>query len=356
MKFSYTSAPATFLSIGLLFVASMHSLAQETDTTVVEDFSMYADADLADGARRFCTSKVLDQSPNKLISLGYDFQGIHMMNLAPFGAIPARDITVRSVQGIRFSANVPLVSKTNVLVNIGASYWESHYQIDNPSQHPLATSLQEQGLRTTGLTVTIFKPLNEVNFLFFQASADLNGDYYLPDFQSVSLTRYSGTVVYGWKKHDRLFYGFGVSRTYRVGEPNYIPVFLYNYTFPSRKWGVESVFPARGQVRRTFNTRTLAFFGYELEGQTYRINSWQGLNQIADPELRRSELRIRFTFERSIKDFIWVSAQVGLRYNWNFNLDDGDFFRGFAGEQPYIMENKLTNALYFNLSINLVSP
>ncbi len=314
---------------------------------------MYADAELAGDAKRFCTSKVFDQSPNKLISLGYDFQGGHDWALGTGST--ADQVRVRSVQGIRLGSNFPVISKTNLLLNLGVNYWESHYQVDDAESRPLANALASRGLRTTGITATVFKPLNEKNFIFAQSVFDLNGDYFFPDFQSLSYTRVSGTVIYGWKKHDRLLYGFGVSRTYRVGEANYIPVFMYNYTAPSRKWGVESVFPARANVRRTFNTRTLAFFGYELEGQTYRLASLRGFENIANPELRRSELRIRFTFERSLKDFVWISAQAGLRYNWSFNIDDGDFFRGF-GNQPYAIENDLTNAFYFNLSVNLVSP
>lgn len=333
------------------------AVAQQSDTTSVEeDFSQYADAELADGAKRFCTSKVFDQSPNKLISIGYDFQGGHDFTMQGFDRFPTTTVNVRSVQGLRIAGNFPVISKTNVLVNLGVNFWESRYTIDQPQQNVVTNALATRGLRTTGVSATVFKPLNEKNFLLIQANSDLSGDYYLPDFQSLSLLRYSATVVYGWKKHDRLLYGFGASRTYRIGEPNYIPVFMYNYTFPSRKWGVEAAFPARGQVRRSFNTRTLAFFGYELEGQTYRLASISETTRIADPELRRSELRLRFTFERSLKDFIWVSAQAGLRYNWSFNVDNNDIFRGFTGTQVYAIENTLSNALYFNVSINLVSP
>lgn len=348
------SIPSFFL---LLFCAS--SFAQKTDTTKVEveeeDFSMYADAELADGGKRFCTSKVFDLSPNKLISIGYDFQGGYDMRLNGWGSLPGTEVSVRSVQGIRVAGNFPIVSRTNVLLNLGVNFWESRFSIDGANQHPLTQRLAERGLRTTGITSTLFKPFNEKNFLLAQGVFDLNGDYYLPDFQSLSLTRFSATAVYGWKKHDRLMYGFGLSRTYRVGEQNVIPVFLYNYTAPSRKWGVESIFPARANLRRTFNTRTLGFFGYELEGQTYHMASLRGEQGIISPELRRSELRIRLTFERSIKDFVWVSVQTGLRYNWAFNLDDGNFFRGF-GDDPYLLENTLGNAFYANVSINLVSP
>jgi len=70
--------------------------AQETDSTLVEeDFSLYGEAELAGGGKRFCTSKVFDQSPNKLISFGYDFQGSHTMSLASTGTTAAGDFSVK---------------------------------------------------------------------------------------------------------------------------------------------------------------------------------------------------------------------------------------------------------------------
>ncbi|MFM7488668.1 MAG: DUF6268 family outer membrane beta-barrel protein [Cytophagales bacterium] len=329
--------------------------AQEADT--VEDYSMYGEAELAGGAKRFCTSKVFDLSPNKLISVGYDFQSGYQANLGAVGNVAPQGINNQNNCGLRIAANAPTILKTNVLLNLGATYWENFYSFGNGAAHPLAQSLQAYGLRTMGINFTLFKPFNEVNFLIVNGSADLNGNYSFENFQSLSTAKISATAIYGWKKHDRLQYGFGLARTYRIGELNYLPVFLYNYTFPSRKWGVEALFPARANLRRTYNSRTLAFFGYELEGNSYLIRNRgnefaSGINNL---ELRRSELRIRFTFERSIKDFLWFSLQAGLRYNMRFNVDDKEFFRGF-GDQPYLFENTLTNALYVNFSVNLVSP
>ncbi len=346
--------------LGLL---SWQALAQQSDTTVVEeDFSMYADAELADGAKRFCTSKVFDLSPNKLISVGYDFQAGYQMDFGMIGgaqsmANQAQSIQNRFNQGLRIAVNAPAISKTNVLLNLGFTYWDHLYSFDGRTTNALAQSLNQYGLRTTGVNFTLFKPLNEKQFIIVFGSADYNGNYSWNELQPFKYTKLSATGIYGWKKHDRLMYGFGISRTYRIGEMNYIPVMLYNYTFPSRKWGIEGLFPARGNVRRTFNARTLGFFGYELEGASYLIrNRGDEFEPALDNlELRRSELRVRFTFERSIKDFIWVSAQAGLRYNWMFNVDRNEFFRGF-GDDPYFITNTIGNPLYFNVSINLVSP
>ncbi len=331
------------------------AFSQDADT--VEDYSMYGEVELAGGAKRFCTSKIFDISPNKLISIGYDFQGGYRADLSGTANIPSQSLSNQRNHGLRIAANFPVISKTNILLNIGATYWEHFYNFDGAISNPLAQSLQNYGLRTMGLNFTLFKPFNEVNFLIVNGSADVNGNYSFSDFQSINTAKISATAIYGWKKHDRLQYGFGVARAYRIGELNYFPVFLYNYTFPSRKWGVEALFPARAALRRTFNSRTLAFFGYELEGNSYLIRN--GGNEfssgIDNLELRRSELRIRLVLERSIKDFIWFSLQAGLRYNTRFNVDSREFFRGFSG-QDYFFENSLSNSMFVNFSVNLVSP
>lgn len=341
-----------------------HVWAHQPDTTIVEeeDFSQYADAELADGGKRFCTSKVFDLSPNKLITVAYDFQAGYRMDFGQISGLSsapgqAQSIENRYNQGLRLAVNAPVISKTNVILNLGFTYWDHLYAFETAPVNGLARSLDRYGLRTTGVNFTLFKPLNEKQFLIVFGSADYNGNYSWDALHPFKYTKLSAMGVYGWKKHDRLMYGFGVARTYRVGELNYIPVMLYNYTFPSRKWGVEALFPARGQVRRTFNARTLGFFGYELEGASYLMSNRGGEfgSTLDNLELRRSELRIRFTFERSLKDFIWISAQAGLRYNWVFNVDRSEFFRGF-GDDPYFVDNTIANPLYFNISINLVSP
>jgi hypothetical protein len=149
-----------------------------------------------------------------------------------------------------------------------------------------------------------------------------------------------------------------LSRTYRAGDLNYIPVFLLNWTSANSKWGAEMLLPARAHLRRSFNSRSILLIGYELEGQTYRIGSRNAV--YPNLELRRSELRFRLAYERSLSGFIWISWQAGFRYNYSFNMDElpnnRDFFRGFTGTQPYFMENTLSNTFYSLISINLVSP
>jgi len=270
--------------------------------------------------------------------------------------------SIQYSHGLRLAVNFPIISNNAIIVQLGANYAEQRYkfnQLISSSTNDLITTLKENGLRTTGLNTTIFKPFNEKHFLLFQASADLNGDY---GFSSINLKylRTSAAAIWGWKKGDRKMIGVGFSRTYRVGEMNYIPVLLLNYTAPNRKNGCEILFPARAHYRRTFSARSLALFGYELEGQSYRLGSRNASAALQDLELRRGELRIRAVYERSISSFLWLSAQAGFRYNYSFDADrlpnGKEFFRGFFGDQAYAMQNTLGNTFYCMVGINLVSP
>lgn len=351
----------------MALMATSILFAQTPDTTATEeeeDWSLYDDLSFADeGAKRFCTSKVTNLSPQKLISVGYDFQGGYDVSAGSFESFAAETATVTASHGLRLQANIPLLSRNDIIVQLNANYAEQRYAYaDNQTlTHPLHRWLNDNGLRTMGLGMTVFKPFNEKNFLLVQASGDNNGDFGWADMPSLRNTRYSAAVVYGWKKSDRMMWGLGAARTYRVGEINYVPIVLLNWTSSNGKWGTELLLPARGHLRRTFNSRNLMLFGFELEGNSYRMNNRSDVETLADNiELRRSELRIRLAWERSIKDFIWLSAQAGYRYNWAFEADNftdnREFFRGFFGDQPYLMENSLTNTFYLLFSVNLVSP
>jgi hypothetical protein len=111
----------------------------------------------------------------------------------------------------------------------------------------------------------------------------------------------------------------------------------------------------------------MLFAGYELEGQSYRMWNTSSVDayQMRDDELeiRRGEIRLRMVYEFSLKEFIWMSIQAGYRINYRFDMDrlinGEENYRAFGlidDMPPYVMINNLTNPLYFNVSINLVSP
>jgi hypothetical protein len=292
------------------------------------------------------------------VSVGYEAQLSYDVKATTpaAGGAPAvtRETGINSARGLRLAFNAPVISRNNFILNLGLTYWNTGLDVANPERSPYF-QLLEDGLRTTGFNATVFKPLDNKRFILVQLNADANGNYRNPgDLESNHLT-YSGTAIYGWKPDDNFQWGLGATRTYRAGQLIYVPVLLYNRTF-SPRWGCEVVFPARAELRRSFGTKALLKLGYELEGNTYYL----GRVGTEDVYLRRGELKPRLTYERQLVGFVWLSAQAGLRYNYR-----NDAFRdqnptsdrdGLFDSEPELFKNDLTNPLYFNVSLNLVSP
>lgn len=364
----------TFLLGLLLFFFSNQVFAQAEpeDEDEEEDFSMYEDFGLAEGdeVKRYAGPKILGLAPAKLISLGYDVQGPNTLKSGNFGGEGvAGETKFAATHGMRFFFNLPVISNNKLLINIGGNHFLTNYELASGQQaaEPLAHILSTRGLKNTGLNTTIFKPLNETRFILAFGQIEMSGDQWINENKPLNTFRYTWVGVYGWRPHDRLQYGFGATQSYRAGEVNYFPIVVYNYTSANRKWGVEAFLPARAHFRRTINARNIILTGFELEGTSYRLNNAAGagfppaidLNVAYNPqqiELRRSEIRPRIVYEKGLTDFIWLSTQIGYVINYRYDVDSGNFFRGFFGDQQYVMQNKLSNPLYFNISINLVSP
>ncbi|MDG1779697.1 MAG: hypothetical protein P8H59_02005 [Flavobacteriales bacterium] len=312
--------------------------------------------------KAFCSSRVLGQAPIKLLSVGYDFQTAHTLNPS-IGGIEnqPQNEDINAAHGTRFALNYPVYSKNSFLLNLGLTYSETNYDFKNAaisSQDPLITALNNNALRSMGFTATGFKPLNSKHYIIAQFGANLNGDYAMSNIQSLEYTRFTGALIYGLKSNDRKIWGVGLSRTYLGGALNYVPVYYMLYTAANKKWGLEMLLPARFNYRRNINDKNLLLVGWEVEGNTFRLNNTDDQYQLGfdDLELRRSELRFRVTWEHAISKQFWISAQAGYRYNWSYDIDRGDFFRPFGDDTPFYTETDLTNPAYFNVSINWVSP
>jgi hypothetical protein len=329
----------------------------DSSKTEEEDFSMYADvvdAPSTTKSKVYCSQKILGLSPSKLISLGFDFVGANTLDIDSVGQYFGNEANVKYNSGTRFSANFPVISNNKMILSLGVNYLDFKYNVSSPENkvHPLIYSLHKNGLRSYGINATLFKPFNSKLFGILQLAADHNNAGKIDQFNVEGL-RYSGAAIFGSKPHDRLQYGIGITQSYRGGALNYFPVVLYNYTFKSKRWGIEMLLPARANLRYTINARNLLFAGFELEGNSYFMNPM--LNEYSlgykNLQLHRSEIRPRLTYEFSIYNFIWMSIQAGYRVGFRFNLDDVDY-----QAEPVIMNNKVGGSYYFNISINLVSP
>jgi len=361
-----------FLSFSVFLLSFGSLLAQDTtdvDAPPIENLDGYGDAQ---ATKRFCTQKVRNLTPTKLYSIGYEVQG--PFNMSALVGEPYRNasfpnltdspdgIKAKAVHGLQLGINYPIISKSSVIISLSAQYTESRFVVEDPKNYSLFRNINDKGLRTGGLGLTIFKPLNEKRFMIFQAQADVNGNYSsseLSDAFGDGMT-ISGAVIYGWKKSDDLMWGLGVTRTYRGGESLIIPVWYFNKTFNDR-WGTEILFPARVHFRRNFSSKSLLQLGYEIVGNSYFIKNQEDVGSDLAPydalQLRRSEVKIRAVYERSLKNFLWISAQAGVRYNYKFNLSEknGVESEGLINNK-FLLEGDIGLPVYFNISLNIVSP
>jgi hypothetical protein len=157
-----------FLSLASLLTAGT-AWAQTDTTGAEEDFSQYENLGFADdGAKRFCTSKVLDLSPQKLISIGIDFQGPHRMTLDSLygadGNLWSNPVErqMANNHGLRIAASIPVISKNSVIWTVGGYYWANLYKQKSttgilPLPHEFDQWLQK-GIRIKGLPSNIKLP------------------------------------------------------------------------------------------------------------------------------------------------------------------------------------------------------
>ncbi len=352
------------LKMALSFVAfSLFVISATAQDDDFDDFdpSMFEEA--GSTLKSFCTNKVLGQSPSSLISFGLDMQGAADLSVGAFDGNIAEEVPLGLSSGYRFVSNVPILSKNNILINWGVSFVQFGYSLTQDNlTNAFSENLREYSLKWFNTNFTIFKPLNEKRFLLFQLAGELNGDYAFDNMPGFDQLRIPAAFVYGFKPNDRLIWGPGVSHTYLGGARNLLPAIYYYHTFQNGKWGIEALFPARVQARYRWDSRTLMLLGYQVEGATYRLSNFGTTDHSStlsksynEAELRRSEIRLGATFNKGLNDFIWVGAQAGLRLNYSYNLDDGDFYRGFDDE-GFLAENTLKNTFYAQLTLSMVSP
>ena len=338
----------------LLFLCPLVLKAQE------EEFDM-SDFEEASDAKVYVTNKILGLSPTKLINISYDYIGENTWQsepeMLPDNAFnPEAPVFTRNT-GFRLETNYPVISNNKLIVNAYLNYWESNYRADVALSR-IGSWFNQNGLKSTALGAFIFKPLNDRNFLLFQLEGALNGNYDLSGSVSADFgkIKFSAAALYGWKLNDYTNVAVGLTRTYRGGRLLHIPVLMYNKTF-NETWGLEMLLPARAAVRRNFSTKSFLMLGYELEGQSYHLQDDGAFAppfgqriQNDDWELRKSEIRARISWDKSITDFIWFNVQAGVAVNYRMAIDLNE------GASDAWIVNTPGTPLYFRFGIQLVSP
>lgn len=340
-----------------------------TDTFDDDDWDSYGDFDVVDEPTRlWADAKIIGMSPQRFFSLGYDYHMGYPMELGrdASNANPEMQPNTTYTQGLRFTSNIPIISRNNFIWQSGLNYSEFGYNIDGIDSEEsksadVANALNDNGLRVGSWVNTFYKPIGEKTFLLLQTQMDMAGDFGW-SLQPAEYVRYSGAILWGKRVNDYKQWAVGVSRTYRVGAMNYVPIVMYNWTSRSKKWGAEILAPARMHGRYAINNKNLILFGYELDGASHRLNGVTNAYGANSIELRRGEIKARIDYQFQVTGFFWASIQVGYRINYAFQVDevDGrhDFTRlfGLGVDQDFWLNNGIGNTPYVHFSLNFVSP
>ncbi len=339
--------------LAILICATFITKTHAQDTTDVSseepleaiDFSELGDAS---DAKVYCTSKLINLTPTRMVSLGYE-HNLGFTNTETGASTSS--FPLNGMGGLRASAQVLALSTNKIILSIGANYWGSKASPGTTaSGSAINTQLFNNRLDLFGLNASLFKPLDKKHFIIAQLNSDLAniGMSNNLSLNSKGLTVY-GSALYGWKKDDYKMAAIGIARTYRLGRPLFVPIFLYNKTF-NNHWGVEMLLPARAHVRYNFNTTNILLAGFELEGQQYYMQAPTA--STTTNWMQRGEIKPRLDWQKKLFGFVWLGTQVGYRIGYRLNAVD----KYNGKEANEILVNNWGGSPYFNVSLSFVSP
>jgi hypothetical protein len=300
-------------------------------------------------APRFCTPGLSVKSPSRGIDIAYNlFQGGAMH---PLGPQPGEQSAhLRSLESIVVRVRAPLINRPGLKVLLGYNYVPETYRFGRlPAPMTLASGTLSAGdvfqdintraLKHHAFNATLFKPLNERRFLGMQLRMAYNGDYsgWLPFENRYAV--YSATVVYGFKPHDRLEYGFGVNFNHNFRRTRALPFIVYNRTLNPR-WGVEANFPAQARVRHHLSQGSILQLGYEYHSRAYSIDVPRPWGGYAVYHLNHAEILAGLSWERRLNAWVWFNARGGYQFNFNTRFEGREAiatsFRANLANAPYL--------------------
>lgn len=261
---------------------------------------------------------------------------------------------------IKFKFKVPVVNKDRFKLTYGFHYSHEEFRFEDPENldYSLYQSLEDKSLKSLGSNFYFLFPRKNNTFFAVQVNLNLNGDYYRGDVALSKFLKVSAGPIWGKKFNDNLMVGFGFAYSYTFGDPSISPLLAYYHTF-NDKWGIEALLPLEARIRYTMNEGSILYMGAETRGASYNVRlDDPALADMSTLELRHSEIKMFFSLEKEIHDFLWVSLQGGYRYNLNFNLAESNRNRNATNffNRDYIVESNLEDAFYFNVSLNIKPP
>ncbi len=302
----------------------------------------------------YCNPSVAGLPRPKAFIFKYELQPSYKItSIAKDGSFGKNEAEISRKRRLDFRLRFPIINKPSLTIAAGLKYSREEFRFDNFSDitYQFYKTLQDRDLKSIGTHLYVIKPTKSNRYFILRASFDFNGDYPSKTIRTSDFFKFSVTPLMGWKKNENLSYAVGFSYGYTFGVPLIIPVFSYNKNF-NCNWGIETFLPVSVKLRYTPNKNTYMYAGFEFQGNSYRLDNADSAFGAYDKlHLFHSELRFTVNYEREIHDWLWFSAEGGLRHTFSFNVTNGP-----KASANVIIQNKLAMAPIINASIFIVPP
>lgn len=281
-----------------------------------------------------------------------EYQNVHNIGIETIdktGNFSNAKSTINSNTNLEVKIKIPIINKDYLSIVGGLKYNKEEFHFENPNSHPFYQNLEDKGLKSMGINVTVLKPTKSKKFWILRANADLNGDYGTINSFSEYL-KFSISPALGWKVNDNFSYAFGVSYNYRFGTPRILPVAALNLNL-NEKWGMEAILPVLIKVRYKYNAGFNWLNTIEIDGASYKMANFNlEFENYNNLHLHRSDLQLSSRIEKKLVGWLWMASEVGIRKNLDFNLTNSNVSR-----KNILLENNLKSAFLFNVSL-FISP
>lgn len=292
------------------------------------------------------------------------FFTVSYVNTSPFGLTsmpnenseewPTGETRVKKYEEIYIKLKYPILLKPNTRVLGGIQYRYHEYRFAEGSfeDNNLFKYLDNKHLtqlRFDFYFTHSFK--NSKNYLLVKSGIKFAGDFRKNEIGLSHYTSHSTSALFGFKPKPNLAWGFGTYLSTSKNRFSIYPAILFNY-WPTKKWGIESLFPAVVNfVWRPAKNGYLSV-GYGLSTSRYTVDPPQNImtstNKIV---MNRIDVKFGAEWQQQIYKFIWGSISGGYLYNYRLEFNESNS----RSVEP-ALESKLGDAFLFEASIHLTIP
>jgi len=253
-------------------------------------------------------------------------------------------------QSFELNVKAPIVLKDNFNLIVGYKLFKESFDIDNLGDQyaNVLGTLRGKSLRSSTLSATVAKPLDETHFIIASFRYASSGNYgkFMSFGSQYGVYKFYG--IYGIKKTEDKEWGVGLSASKSFRRTTVLPFLFFNKNFNGR-WGMEAVFPGSIFGRCNFNDGAIVLFGAEFGSKSYRLEEENNAVDPFDFAYNHSELMFSARIEKQITKWVWANFRIGYRMNFS-----SDFESKNTNYSDFMVEP--TNAFFIRAGVFLSPP